>query len=388
MRYYLTLLVACSACTRPAHIKPQAARYAYAGGPSPAVQASGQQTVPDSNVARAPQPSEFAGEPSIIGPTSGVPSEPASAAPSERPNAIVLVEEPYKQYGRPRSDGAIQAAGQDEDLARWNVGGTGDPSFISRRAGYHPGARVVVEAKLIAGRLPQRSTRVLSQLGVLAQSRSRGYWPFRICYEDALRRDPKQRGESRLRLSIARSGRVTRARLLRTELDRSAGECLRMAARKLAYQPGPHSGLVAVDLFVKFWPGDAPVPSIGAPAGTNPINPGTLDVAGFHEVAQRAVPDIQMCYRAGLGSDPELWGRVELLLHLAADGTLQSVVENESRFPDPEVSRCVIAAVSRLDYPPARGGELKFIQAFRLRSDALSGADTKESTEPGMNSQP
>ena len=389
MRYYLPLLVACSACGRPepAPVVPQHARYSNADEPISTQRARRRHAVPASQAARTSELAAPASEQIRIGPAGEAHPARVDVEPSEELSALVVVEEPFKQYERPRLEGAIQAAGQDEELARWNVGGNGDPSFISKREEYHPGARVVVDTKLMAGRLPRRSTRALSQAGVLAQSRSRGYWPFRICYEDALRRDPKQRGESRLRLTIARSGRVTRVHLLNTELDRSGGECLRRAAQKLAYQPGPRAGLVAFDLSVKFWPGDAPVPSTGPPVGTNPINPGQLDVAGLYQVAQRAVHRVRECYRAGLDRDPELWGRVELLLHLASDGTLRSVVENESSFPDAEVSRCVIAAVSDLDYPPVRGGELKFIQAFRLGSPAAPASQAPESSEPGTTLQ-
>jgi len=321
-------------------------------------------------------------QPPLAGSSDGAPPE-ATEAQSNDSATLVVVEEPFKPFERPRSEGAIHAAGQDEEIARWNVGGTGDPSFISSRAGYHPGARVVVDTKWKAGNLPRRARHGLSQAGVLAQSRSRGYWPFRICYEDALRRDAQQQGETRLRLTIGRSGRVTRVHLLKTELDSSAGECLRAAAQKLSYRPGPRS-LVAIDLLVKFWPGDAPVPSAGPPTGTPPINPGTLDVARFRALAEQAMPQIRDCYGQGLGRDPKLWGRIELLLHLAADGSVQSVNENESRFPDPEVTRCVIAAVGELDYPPPQGGELEFIQAFRLGSEPRP----ESATEPEMASKP
>ena len=103
------------------------------------------------------------------------------------------VEQPFKLFERPRLPGAVQAAVHDELLARWNVGGTGDPTFISNRSNYHPGARVVVDTTVVAGRLPVRSRHgrrrgVLSQQGLLAQSRTQGYWPFRLCFEDGLRR--------------------------------------------------------------------------------------------------------------------------------------------------------------------------------------------------------
>ncbi len=58
---------------------------------------------------------------------------------------------------RPRKSGRIQAAGEDEVLAQWNVGGTGDPAFVSNRSGYHPGARVIVDTRQGAVLVPKRA---------------------------------------------------------------------------------------------------------------------------------------------------------------------------------------------------------------------------------------
>jgi hypothetical protein len=327
--------------------------------------------------AEAPRTEAALPEPSVLAAPPRAGTSPAIAPlPSEHaldprdplpalPEASVVLERTYKLHERPRHEGAVLAAGEDELLGRWNVGGTGDPNFISNRPNYHPGARVIVDTELAVGSLPKSSRSRLTERGLLAQSRSRGYWPLRICFEDALRRDADQHGKSKLRLSIAASGRVTRARLRQTELDAEAGDCLRQAAENLRYAPGPTDGAIAVDLAVDFWPGDAPVPSHGPPPDAPP-NPGTLapDLALSAVTSELAA--IERCYAEGLARDAALWGRVELVVRLTENGRLESVAEGESRFPDSEVTRCITGVVSRVTFPAPRGGPLTFVQAFRL----------------------
>ena len=313
----------------------------------------------------APIRAPVASEPSIP----LVASPPPDAPPPEPEPSIaahVEIEAPYKTFQRPRPAGPVFAAGEDEALARWNLGGTGDPNFISNRAGFHPGSRVVVDTELLGGQLPAKSGPGLSQRGLLAQSRSRGYWPLRLCYEDALRRDAKLSGETRVKVSIARSGRVTRAQVLRTALDEEAGRCLSLAIENLRYEPGPAAGLVAVELSVKFWRGDAPLPALGPAPGKLFENPGRLEASVITAALEPARQKVEQCYARGLVRDPGLWGRLGLRIDLTSDGTIESVHEDESRFPDPEVSECVVGELGALTFPAPAGGPLSFVQAFRL----------------------
>jgi len=221
----------------------------------------------------------------------------------------------------------------------------------------------------------------------LAQSRSRGYWPLRLCYEDALRRDPKLSGETRVRFTLAPSGTVTRADVRSTALDEEAGRCLSLAVENLSYQPGPARGLVAVDLSVKFWRGDAPVPAIGPSSGTVFENPGRLEPQAVASVIASALPAIEACYGRGLEQDPRLWGRLGLRVDLDEDGAIATVQESESRFPDGEVTECVVATVETLKFPAPTAGALSFVQAFRLGTPpAESEPDPPaEPTPPGAS---
>src|SRR5690606_1251418 len=104
----------------------------------------------------------------------------------------------------------------------------------------------------------------------------------------------------------------TRVRLRDTELDREAGACLRQAVEAFRYRPAPPA-LVAVDLSVEFWPGDAPVPEHGPPPEATP-SPGVLDADALGNVLAGALDEVRECYRQGRARDAKLWGRVELLL--------------------------------------------------------------------------
>src|SRR5690606_10694670 len=146
------------------------------------------------------------------------------------------------------------------------------------------------------------------------------------------------------------------------------------------YRPAPPA-LVAVDLSVEFWPGDAPVPEHGPPPEATP-SPGVLDADALGNVLAGALDEVRECYRQGRARDAKLWGRVELLLTQRADGTLMEAREHQSRFPDHEVAECIAECVARLDFPPPVGGALSFIVAFRL------GSPTPESAVEAPGARP
>ncbi len=299
----------------------------------------------------------------------------AGAAPPV-PTPTVEVETPYKLYERPRPQGTVYAAGRDQILARWNVGGTGDPSFISNHPGYHPWPRVRVDTKILRGHLPRRAPfdrrtghrrHVLSVARVQAEARANGYWKFRLCSEAGLRRDQKMHGQTILRLSITARGHVMHAHLVKSKLkDAEVAKCLRHALHKLTFKPAPRHR-VDVQLSVKLWPGDAPVPRDGPPHDYKATdNPGELDVHAIQK-ATTDVPDAaRACYRSALERDPHLWGRIELRVDLDKRGRVRHVAEDESRFPDRSVVRCVVQALDKCHFHAAKGGALSFVYALRL----------------------
>ena len=312
-----------------------------------------------------------------VGADANIDAEPTDAGVDAPPPAPVLMElvTPFKLWERPRPKGAVNAAGEDEKLARWNVGGTGDPEFKSNKKSFHPGARVVVNTRLVRGYLPKhapydrrrgRYVNVLSLTSLLARSRSRGYWPFRLCFEDGLRKDQKIHGKTELGLRIGGDGRVRRSRLLMTKLpDRDVATCLTEAAKKLPYLPPPRGRSIDVVLTVEMWPGDAPVVQTDAPKGAPEI-PGKLDANAVAQVLEAHRDALADCYRTGLEKDAGLWGRVQVRIEQDATGKVLDAREDESHFPDRGVSRCVVSTLRPAHFPKPDGGPLIFVVSVRF----------------------
>jgi hypothetical protein len=270
---------------------------------------------------------------------------------------------------RSRPDGAVQAAVADEDLARWNVGGTSDPRFVSNRPGFHVAPRVMVETFVRGGHLPARSNGkgILSELAVLAQTRNRGYWPFRLCYETGLRQNPKLRGKSSVHLTIDTRGRVSSSRVATTELaDREVATCLAERAKELKFTPAP-SRRTGVDIGVELSPGDAPLPelALSAPADVPEAILGRSDARRLEETLAGAVAAASSCFAAGRALDPQLWGRIGLRFDVDRHGNV-TVREHESRFPDQGVVRCATAAIQALPLEGTLAGPISFAWGLRL----------------------
>ena len=83
---------------------------------------------------------------------------------------------------------SVAASAEDEAIANWNRGGTLAGEAPPRPSGKvpHPAPRIKVDVLKITGRI--------NEADVLRQARSKGYWPFRLCYEEGLRRSQKVHG--------------------------------------------------------------------------------------------------------------------------------------------------------------------------------------------------
>jgi hypothetical protein len=252
---------------------------------------------------------------------------------------------------------------------------------------------VRVDTRLTRGKLPKqapfdrrrgRRVKVLSETSLLARSRARGYWPFRLCFEDGLRSDQKLHGKTELSLHIGGNGRVARVRLVATELkDTTVVECLSEAAKKLPYLSPPRGKSIDVLLTVRLWPGDAPVPLAEAPDNA-PGNPGTLDVDAVSAVLEAAQGELERCYVKGLDKDPQLWGRVQVRIEQDKKGRVRRARQDESQFPDRGVAACVVSVLRSRPYPKPKGGILRFVVSarfgqLRLPEPAETAADATKS---------
>jgi hypothetical protein len=297
----------------------------------------------------------------------------APVAPPKAPEPTVRIERPYLTWARARPKGEVAAAALDEQIARWNVGGTGDGDSVSSHASFHPGTRVKVDTRVIAGHLPKTAPTnrktgkravVLSDVSLRARARKYGYWPFRLCYEDAARRGTHPKGgETTVRFRVSSAGRVSHARRVRTKLDdEHIVDCIVERAEELDLLPPPRA--VEVELSVSVWPGDAPVPRLDPPPeGERDVK---LDADALERVSQTATDTIAACYAEGLERDAALWGRVQLHFELAPNGAVQSLSERESRFPDAAVTGCVRDAFRSLAFPARKNRLGAFDLGVRL----------------------
>jgi hypothetical protein len=301
----------------------------------------------------------------------------ASAAGGAGGRSTVVAESACPSGERKREEGAVRASVADEDLARWNVGGSSDPACGSNRPGFHVAPRVVVDVSLRPRQLPVRSSRkgVLSETAVLAQARNHGYWAFRLCFEQGLRNAPKLRGKTRVHAVLDAAGGVRQSRVTSTELaDREVATCLAAHAEQLRFSPAPPRRL-GLDLVVDLSPGDAPLPELHL----SDVDPAasTMDTRRVSDLLGAALGPAGACYAKALSSDPALWGRIGLRVDVDRHGNV-TVREHESRFPDPGVVRCVTDAVGALPIASAMTAPGSFTWGLRLgspqRGQALGSA--------------
>lgn len=286
------------------------------------------------------------------------------------------IEPPYLPGQRPgRPSGLVAASVADEEIARWNIGGSGDPSHPSSHATFHPAVRVVVETRALRP-LPKvhRSEHVLTHGRLLARARKVGYWPFRACFEASLRRNPEAKGgKTRLRISIVADGRVSAARLLATEhADRVFASCMLRASKQLDFTPTPLRRL-DVDVSVELWPGDAPLPPVAAD-----VTPARLDLHGVTALIAGRASELGACCASGLHRDPKLWGRAALRVSTDGTGRVARVREDESRYPDPNVVRCWEKELAGTGPLASPSGPLDYIIALRCGAPPPSESASRQ----------
>jgi len=284
----------------------------------------------------------------------------------------VSVELPYPADARPRAQDPAQAAAEEEELARWNLGGSSDPTAVSSQASYHPGTRVIVDtraAKRRAGAPALPSARGLTYQRVQAQTRSRGYWPFRLCFELGQQDKKGPGGETRIAFSIGTRGKVSAARLLDSELGSSTGACMVRELLKLTFTPAPASKLSMV-ASIRIYPGDAELPTTPDAAVVASLPRGEFDPeAARARVASKQV-ELDSCFAEARRADPALWGRLALSVILEMDGSVHRVTEVESHFRDAAATRCAQVLLSSLIFPSVNGKPFIFVVPLRLSPSA------------------
>jgi hypothetical protein len=281
----------------------------------------------------------------------------ASAGPAE---AAIADEPPYLAGNRWRSKSAAAASGTDEAIAKWNRGGGAEAPAGPSAKVPHPAPRIKVDVLKVQGHTKEAD--------VLRVARAQGYWPFRRCYEEGLRRQPKLRGTIRMRLVVGASGAPRSVTKVGAELDDAAVvSCVLRAGRSLAL-PRPDRGAPEVTLEVSLLPGDVPLDASSAPKNLVAY----LELPELVASLREHWPEVRACFVAALGRHPGLWGRLALRLRIKGGGRVVEVSEVESRFSDPEVTQCAIKAFSHADLP-APLQEVVLVYPLRLGSAPDAG---------------
>lgn len=186
-----------------------------------------------------------------------------------------------------------------------------------------------------------------------------------------------------MRVRIATSGRVASARLHGSPLrSHQTVECVLRAASALTFKKAP-ARRVDVELSLKFWPGDAPLPARDERPGTS------WDPNGAAAAVSAASSDLARCCVDALGRDPKVWGRLAFTVQTDATGRVQASRESESRFPDHAASECMREALTRVPALPSTPRE--FVIALRCGRPAPQAVampdaaphDNAEGSEPG-----
>lgn len=254
-----------------------------------------------------------------------------------------------------------------ENLARYNVGGSSDPSHPSNLPNYHPAPRVIVDVKSVRPR-PARKARVEQR--VQASARKNGYWPIRACYEPGLRRQQSLGGKLSFRLTLGAQGSVIAARQLAADLrDPEVVRCIVSAFRKLRFEHKAGRKL-DVDFEVSVYPGHAEVPEAPVGAATAraqlPVDP---DAANALIAERRAL--VEACLTGARQRDPRVWGRLAIELVLDADGRVTKAREFESTFPDREAVTCVSDRFKTIRFAPPKSSPSALVVALRLEPPQL-----------------
>ncbi len=311
-----------------------------------------------------------------------------AAAPTAVAALTLELELPYPVDARPRSSNPLQAAADDEALARWNVGGSADPSYPSSQASYHPGTRVVVDTRLAKIR-PGAKRRPVPQHGltperVQAQARAHGYWPFRLCFEAGQREGQKKSsgGETHVAFTVNLRGKVSRATLLDSKLESpSTAACLVKEMGRIEFTPRPQRvlGMVAT---IAIWPGDAELPALPEPAAAAPSS-GAFDANLMRERVASKRAELTACFAEARRGDPSLWGRLALAAILEVDGSVHQINEVESHFPNAAASHCAQVLLAGLSFPSVNGKPFTVVLSMRL-----SPRDPQKETGPEFNPGP
>jgi hypothetical protein len=221
---------------------------------------------------------------------------------------------------------------------------------------YHPAPGIIVDV------VDARGGAAAADLQRVA--RNIGYWPFRHCYEEGLRRDQRLGGKVPLELQVDPRGTVERAAAnAATVADPSVVTCVAREALHLPLVPGESP--TQAKLVVTLATGDEPVPV------PRPV-PGADDL---RQALRGHWPAVEQCYASDLPKHPDAGGRMELRFRLNPSGEVADVAEGDTRFGDADVTRCVLGVYRTTGFPALHGalhdGTFVYAMHFEPRSNVM-----------------
>jgi len=217
---------------------------------------------------------------------------------------------------------------------------------------FHPAPGVIVDVVDARGGAPAAKLQRVA--------RDAGYWPFRRCYEEGLRRDQQLAGKVSLDVRVAAAGSVERSTPTGTTLrDDSVVACVAREARSFSLPPSESLTDAAVDVTLS--PGDEPVPV------ARPVP----NADRLREALRASWPAIEQCYASELTSHPDAGGHMELHFRVTSGGEIVEVAEEgDRRFGDVQVSRCVLGVYRTTRLPALENAtrERDFVYGLHFES--------------------
>jgi hypothetical protein len=294
--------------------------------------ATGGSRPPSIAVASSPLPPPHSSDPppSAAGIDGADPSTPLPVAEPESvpplpPPRVVLVDEPPYRWSPTRAEADASSHPRPESRRHSRSGRL-----------YHPAPGIVVDVTEAQGGATASDLQ--------RAARSGGYWPFRRCYEDGLRRDQRLSGRVSLELTVSSGGAVDRASVESATLrDESVSLCVGREALRVSFLPrdAPTTAKVEVTLST----GDEPV-TVPRPVP---------HAEELREALRASWPAVEQCYAAELTKRPDAGGRLELRFRARSTGEIVEVAEEgESRFADVDVTRCVLGVYRTAKLPAGR----------------------------------
>jgi hypothetical protein len=346
----LGVVAGCAGAAPKSPAPPPAAVAPPPAPPAPPPPAASAEPAPAESATPPPEPAPVAAAPADSAapeaPASSAPptppTPPTPAAPAPAPRILLADELPYVPAHLRAHDAKPEHHHAREASAR-------EPG----KRPYHPAPGIVVDVVAAEGGSSADLQRV---------ARNLGYWPFRQCYEEGLRRDPRLSGKVSLEVLVSPSGGVDRSTVTAATVhDEIVAACIAREAKHIAL-PGSESPVTAkVDVSLAL--GDEPVPT-GRPVP---------NAEKLRDALRGSWGGVRRCYAGAVASRPSTGGRLELRFRVR-HGEIAEVSElggeGGARFGDSDVTRCVVGVYRAVHLPAAVHAthERSFVYALQLES--------------------